>query len=68
MELIYTQAKVSGGGSLELAQETRKKERKKERMRNGYYSNIWFWHVQLFWWMILVLLDSQFAGNSDFHS
>ena len=30
--------------------------------------NIWFWCVQLFWWMILVLLDAQFAGNSDFHT
>ena len=29
---------MSGGGSLELAQETRKKERKKkERMRNGLF-------------------------------
>ena len=28
---------MSGHGSLELAQENRKKERKKERMRNGYF-------------------------------
>jgi hypothetical protein len=53
MESIYTQTKVSGQGSLELAQENRKKE----RIRNGYFSNIWFWYVQLFWWMMLVLLD-----------
>ena len=33
---IYTQ------GNLELAQETRKKE----RMKNGHFLNIWFWHVQ----------------------
>jgi hypothetical protein len=38
MEWIYIQAKVSGQGSLELALENRKKE----RMRNGYFSNIWF--------------------------
>jgi hypothetical protein len=38
MELIYTQAKVSGRGSLELGLSNRKKE----RMRNGYFSNIWF--------------------------
>ena len=38
MEWIYTRTKVSGHGSLELAQENRKKERKKEeRMRNGYF-------------------------------
>ena len=38
IEWIYTQSKMSGGGSLELAQETRKKERKKnERMRNGLF-------------------------------
>ena len=35
---IYTRTKVSGHGSLELAQENRKKERKKEeRMRNGNF-------------------------------
>ena len=28
---------VSGHGSLELAQENRKKERKKERMTNGHF-------------------------------
>ena len=28
--------------------------------------NIWFWRIQLFWWMILVLLDAQIAGDSDF--
>jgi hypothetical protein len=39
MEWIYTQAKVSGQGSLELALIMKKK---KERMRNGYFSNIWF--------------------------
>ena len=33
MEWIYTQTKVSGHGSLELAQENRKKERKKERLK-----------------------------------
>ena len=33
MEWIYTQTKVSGQGSLELAQENRKKE----RMTNGYF-------------------------------
>ena len=37
MEWIYTRTKVSGHGSLELAQENRKKERKKERLRNGYF-------------------------------
>ena len=43
MEWIYTQAKVSGQGSLELALVMKKKkERKKERMRNGYFSNVWF--------------------------
>ena len=26
-----------------------------------------FWHIQLNWWMILVLLDRYFAGDSDFH-
>ena len=31
MEWIYTRTKVSGHGSLKLAQENRKKERKKER-------------------------------------
>ena len=39
------------------------KKRKKERLINGYFLNIWFWHVWLFWWMILVLID---AGDSDF--
>ena len=34
IEWIYTQSKMSGGGSLELAQETRKKE---ERIRNGLF-------------------------------
>ena len=53
MEWIYTQTKMGGGGSLELAQETRKKE----RLTNGYFLNLWFWHVQLFWWMILVSID-----------
>ena len=28
---------MSGQGSLELAQENRKKERKKERLRNGHF-------------------------------
>ena len=38
IEWIYTQSKMSGGGSLELAQETRKKERKKEgRLINGLF-------------------------------
>ena len=32
MECIYTQSKMSGGGSLELAQETRKKERMRNRL------------------------------------
>ena len=40
--------KARGPDSLELALEMRKKERKKkERMRNGHFLNIWFWHVQL---------------------
>ena len=34
IEWIYTKSKMSGGGSLELAQETRKKERKKEERKN----------------------------------
>jgi hypothetical protein len=38
MEWIYTQTKVSGQRNPELALENRKKE----RMRNGYFSNIWF--------------------------
>ena len=59
---------MSGGGSLELAQETRKKERRKKEWEMAYFLNIWFWRVQLFWWMILVLLDAQFAGDSDFHT
>ena len=33
IEWIYTQSEMRGGGSLELAQETRKKE----RMRNGLF-------------------------------
>ena len=33
MEWIYTRTKVSGHGSLELAQENRKKE----RLTNGYF-------------------------------
>ena len=38
MEWIYSRTKVSGHGSLELAQENRKKERKKkERLTNGYF-------------------------------
>ena len=45
LEWIYTLAKVSGHGSLELAQENRKKERKKERMRNGCF----FEHLVLAW-------------------
>ena len=32
------------------------------------FFNIWFWRVQLFWWMILVLLDAQFAGDSQFRN
>ena len=42
-------SKVRGPDSLELALEMRKKkERKKEeRMRNGQFLNIWFWHVPL---------------------
>jgi hypothetical protein len=38
MEWIYTQTKVSGQGSLELALVNRKK--KKERLTIGYSSNI----------------------------
>jgi hypothetical protein len=38
MEWIYTQAKVSGQDGLELALIMKKKE----RMRNGYFLNIWF--------------------------
>ena len=38
MEWIYTRTKVNGHGSLELAQENRKKERKKkERLTNCYF-------------------------------
>jgi hypothetical protein len=37
MEWIYTQTKVSGQGSLELALDNRKKERKKERLIIGYF-------------------------------
>ena len=44
IEWIYTQTKMRGGGSLELAQETRKKE----RLTNGYFLNIWFWHVHVY--------------------
>ena len=35
-----------GQGSLELTQETRKKERKINR-EMAIFLNIWFWHVQL---------------------
>ena len=37
MEWIYTQTKMSSQGSLELALEMRNKERKKERLTNGYF-------------------------------
>ena len=38
IEWIYTQSKMSDGGSLELALEMRKKERKKkERLSNGLF-------------------------------
>ena len=47
MESIYTQTKVNGHGSLELAQENRKNERKKKRMTNDYFLNIWFWRILL---------------------
>ena len=46
MEWIYTQTKMKGQGSLELAQETRKKERKNDK--RPFFLNIWFWHIQLF--------------------
>ena len=43
IEWIYTQSKMSSGGSLELALEMRKKKRKKEaRLTNGLFLNIWF--------------------------
>ena len=58
VEWIYTWTKVSGHGSLELALENRRKERKIDKI-NGYFLNIrfWFWHIQLLWWMILVSID-----------
>ena len=37
MEWIYTRTKVSGHSSLELAQENRISERKKETLTNGYF-------------------------------
>ena len=37
MEWIYTQTKVSGRSSLELAVANRKKERRKERLTIGYF-------------------------------
>ena len=40
MEWIYSQTKMRGQGSLELAQETKKKERKIEKW--PFFSNIWF--------------------------
>ena len=52
IEWIYMRTKVSGPDSLELAPVMPEKERKKERMRNGHFFNIWFWRVQLIWWMI----------------
>ena len=45
IEWIYTRTKVSGPDSLELALVMKKKE---ERLTNGLFLNIWFWHVQLF--------------------
>ena len=50
---IYTQTKMKGQSSLELALE------REERMTLLLiFLNIWFWHIQLFWWMILILLDN----------
>ena len=43
IEWIYMKTKVRGPDSLELALEMRKKE----RLRNGHFLNIWFWHIQL---------------------
>ena len=37
MEWIYTRSKMSDQGSVELALIMKKKERKKERMTNGYF-------------------------------
>ena len=50
MEWIYVRTMVSGHGSLELAQENRKKERKKERMTNGHF----FEHLDLAYTMELM--------------
>ena len=46
IEWIYMRSKVRGPDSLELALEMRKKKEriKEERMRNGQFLNIWFWH------------------------
>ena len=66
MEWIYIITKVSGEGtcSLEFAQENRKKE----RMRNGYFltsgSDMYNCFDEWSW----VLLDAQFAGDSDFQT
>ena len=58
---------MRGQGNLELALETRKKERKKERMRNGHF----FEHLVLAY--TIELMDDlglvrQFARDSDFHT
>ena len=54
MEWIYMRTKVSGPNSLELALEMRKKERRKKEWEMATFLNIWFWHIQLMWLMILV--------------
>ena len=46
--------RVRGPESLELALEITKKE----RLTNGYFFDIWFRHIHLSRWMILVLLDN----------
>ena len=69
MESIYTQTKVSGQGSLELALIIKKKERKKERKNEKW---LFFKHLVLTYTIVLIndfgLGDTEFAGDSDSHS
>ena len=69
MESIYTQTKVSGQGSLELALIIKKKERKKERKIDNW---LFFKHLVLTCTIVLMndldLYDTEFAGDSDFHT
>ena len=67
MEWIYTQAKVSGHGSLALALiMKKKKESKNEKWL------VFFKHLVLTCTIVLMndlgLDNTEFAGDSDFHS